>query len=578
MKTIISLLMVIAAASPAALAAGNPFEAGTKTVKLSEAERDNLLQYVNQSRATLEAAIDEAKGKSLDLMRTIYSKAARRVVLDSFSSKPRSELLLRFMLNQALELTDGIPTADGKHIAKPGVLANSANRDVMVLILEDSIRLALEYVAVDLEAIQKSTLLDLPYVTAATRKLHLAKHWVSSVLEVELTEALLQKTLQHWLNTVAAADQLHQAAHAVEIRDIDEVLKETEIAIMERDERIRLLRRKFKWLLGRFPIGAYGDKIQNPLPEENAPATPQPKTSSDNSSEQFAEIPDTSVFSEGTISFGFTQTSAEGVSSRRLEVLAKATFYDPCRASGSAEASCRNNWYMDKARFVPFEITVRYNLPGSAEDQKFEIQRFQAKPLEMVFKSVGIALGVAEYKFQRLNYNLGHYHRLHIGTVGIDFARPILTSDGTFELVIRGKAGVGMSLYSKANEHQYGNDSTLVSVEANTEVGINIAKTVLISLYGGIDYMNGGHVSENPYSSNSDNGGVYSNAQYGASLMVSPTKWLHFKLNLGREIIRYRHEYFSRGQDYYNANDNVKSSFAKSISGLIASGAIEVTW
>src|SRR6185295_3494688 len=202
LKTLGALLLTLAAAilPAAAPAQDNPFLSGTVKRLLTDDERKSLLQYADNSNAKLTAALEEAKGKSYEEIRGIYGKAIKAVVIESYKEKPRSELILRMALNEAMELTLGIPSTDGTGIAKPGILAKAANADLNTVILEDSIHLALSYYQDDRRAITEGQLLSLPYMQFAMRRLELARRWLTSVMEWNLQYELSMSVLGDWLS------------------------------------------------------------------------------------------------------------------------------------------------------------------------------------------------------------------------------------------------------------------------------------------------------------------------------------------------------------------------------------------
>jgi formylglycine-generating enzyme required for sulfatase activity len=201
-----------------------PFTDGTGNVRLSPSEKASLLQYADNSNAKLQKALDQAQGKGFADANGIYLTAIRQVVIESFSQKPRSELLMRTALNQALELTFGIPTADGTGIAKAGVLKDISNQALLTVILEDSIKLAQSYYQDDRAAIQKGSLLDLPYMRLAAQRLTLSRQWMASVLEPGAQYQLEVATLQQFLNTAANDEQQHRAYFAEELTHADDLL------------------------------------------------------------------------------------------------------------------------------------------------------------------------------------------------------------------------------------------------------------------------------------------------------------------------------------------------------------------
>jgi formylglycine-generating enzyme required for sulfatase activity len=94
------------------------------------------------------------------------------------------------------------------------------------VILEDSIKLAQSYYQDDRTAIQKGSLLDLPYLKLAAQRLILCRQWMASVLEPVALYELEVAALQQFLNTAANAEQQHRAYFAEELTHTDDLLGE----------------------------------------------------------------------------------------------------------------------------------------------------------------------------------------------------------------------------------------------------------------------------------------------------------------------------------------------------------------
>ncbi len=230
----------------------NPYNEGIAKVRLSPEEKAALLQYADNSKTRLEKAMDRARGKGFSEANAIYLSTIKAVVLNSYVQKPRSELLMRVSLNQALALTFGMPTTDGKSVQSPGVLKDISNVDLLTVILEDSIRLALNYYQDDRTAIQKGTLVDLPYMDQAVRELSFSRKWLMSVTEPTAKYNLSVATLQSFLNTAANEDQMHRALFAEELTEVSDLLDSlpsqvpTDVDALMRN--VRMLRGKLKRL------------------------------------------------------------------------------------------------------------------------------------------------------------------------------------------------------------------------------------------------------------------------------------------------------------------------------------------
>jgi len=205
---------------------GNPFLDGIEKRTLTEEEKTDLLKYADTSRARLLKAIEEAKGKTVEDASDIYLNVIKKVVIDSYTKHPRTELLMRIALNQALELTYGVPTLSGSNSEKGGVLIGAINEDLLLVILEDSIGFALKYYDTDIEAIKSGNLTDLPFIDYSYERLVLGKKWLSGVFETYYQQALSKVILEHWLNTVMNADELHRLKISEEIIRIEELLED----------------------------------------------------------------------------------------------------------------------------------------------------------------------------------------------------------------------------------------------------------------------------------------------------------------------------------------------------------------
>jgi len=224
------------------LRAENPFQEGVKRVELTPQERNSLKAYANNSKTKLDRAMRDAEGKPLAEANKIYLLAIKAVVIESYQEKRRSELLMRMALNQALELTFGVPTEDGRNVEARGVLSDIGNTDLLTVILEDSIKLALKYYQDDREAIEKGTLINLPYITFAQTHLNLGKTWLSSVNEWSLQFALSKALLEQWQTTVLQEDHMSQVRIAEAILDVEDALKQIEDPQYAIQQKVRFLR------------------------------------------------------------------------------------------------------------------------------------------------------------------------------------------------------------------------------------------------------------------------------------------------------------------------------------------------
>lgn len=193
---------------------------GTERKLLSERDRAALREFANSSKAQLEKALRQADGGTVQERVAIYVSAICDVRSASKKMNSGSELLMRFALNQGLDLTYG--TGCGRKLGKrPGVLQGSRHDVLMAKILKDSIDLAISYYQDDRKAIESGMLLELPFNRFSAERLKIARErWIPVVgdnwrLAYDLQVALLYQ----WMNAAnheqnserhLLADELYQ--------------------------------------------------------------------------------------------------------------------------------------------------------------------------------------------------------------------------------------------------------------------------------------------------------------------------------------------------------------------------------
>lgn len=565
-----NLMITLLALASTAQAAESPFEQGTAVVKLTNEERANLEQYINQSKAVLELALEDARGKSIAGARDLYLKAIRKVVIDSYGSRPRTELLMRFVLNQALELTYGVPTADGKAISQPGVLANASNTDLMTVILEDSIKIALKYVEADFDAVKKSSMLDLPFVELASRRLAYARGWVAAILEEERTAALLQSILQHWLNTVARADQLHQAKLALEIREIDGTLKELEFSVSTNEEKIRLLRRKLGWLIPRVVTAEQMQSAGLASEASNNYVAPPTAREAYESARiyKYRSNPQDGVLTQafavddsGLISAGYTALMPDGAGKQQaLDVKVQTQLFDVCAANGTCDS---DSSIFDHVKILSFETTLRVKLPQEeGQSAQVTLQHLRAHAAQFLMKGIGLTWGTVAVEHKKMNFGGAQYNALLFMPASIEYAEFVPNKDGMVEIIARGNVAFG---FPQITDNRGVSHSPNVAMLGGASIGVRIAKTALLMLVGDAGYVLNNVEKESTSKSSRASLGFLS---YGAEASLQATDWLHFKLSVKREHVTFVRESSVNPEE--NRNDKT--------SGWTAGGAVEVKW
>lgn len=198
----------------------NPFAQGTAITRLSQEQKNELLEYALNSKSVLSEALKEAAGQDLRITVRILSEAVQQVVVNSFSKKQAEELLMRHVLNQALELTVGLPTSGMR-----GLLDGTTNQELIAVVLEDSIKLAIQLAHDDRVCIENGTFANRPVMRVALERLQLASQWAQGVFEVNVSVAFQKQIMQHFLTTAVVSSNQYQVVFAEEIVKANNILE-----------------------------------------------------------------------------------------------------------------------------------------------------------------------------------------------------------------------------------------------------------------------------------------------------------------------------------------------------------------
>ena len=200
----------------------NPFSEGTQKTRLTAAQRESLSSFIEATRDRLERVVEDVRGMPHPEAERLYKDALIATVIDSYRLEGRTELLTRYVINQGLELTYGIPTADGKSLTSRGVLpSDDRYQGLRVLILEDSVNLALAVLPEDEKILKNGELIDLPFIPFAYTRLKVARMWSAGIFGEKTQYLFMLKIFEHWLSTVATTDQLHQVRLASQILEVE---------------------------------------------------------------------------------------------------------------------------------------------------------------------------------------------------------------------------------------------------------------------------------------------------------------------------------------------------------------------
>lgn len=220
------ILFIMINISVAVTVQANPFMDGVERIELNSADRQELKNYIQTSKKLLNDALTESKDRDLETVKNIYESVIKKVVLLSYNNKGRKELIFRMALNQALELTVGIPNQSGGGVVKKGVLTDSKQLDLVTAILETSIKLAIHFIDDDLKVADQGQLIDLPYYKFANLRLNLAMIWSTGLLKITIQNEFYQTLLEQYYITLIRSDNLNIISAAEDILKVEECLEE----------------------------------------------------------------------------------------------------------------------------------------------------------------------------------------------------------------------------------------------------------------------------------------------------------------------------------------------------------------
>lgn len=249
-KIAISALLLVVSFAPVAASAADAFREGVVYTPLTSAEREDLRQYAEASRVRLQESLEQTHGKSFDEAMDIYRRALGEVVQTSYNDNRRSELLMRMALNQALELTIGFPNAAPGTREATGTLAEIANTNLLTVILEDSIKIALKYLPEDQTALESGSFAGLPYLRFSLERLNYARLWGAAVTEPAWQYRYLKTVLRQWISVATYEAQPRRGLIAKELLHIDALLKKpTPRSEDELKGKVRVLRGDLRRLI-----------------------------------------------------------------------------------------------------------------------------------------------------------------------------------------------------------------------------------------------------------------------------------------------------------------------------------------
>ena len=179
-------------------------------IVLTDKEIEDIKSYVLNSKYLLEEAIKNSNGKSIELQKQIFSDVIREVVLYSYNNIGFNELLMRMILNQALELTLGIPEIDGSGSKSHGILNNRISDDLLVVILSDHIKMSLEYTKSDLKFLESKNYLDTPFNDVGINRVVKSQEWISGIFNVEIQNQVYKSVFDRFLSTTKRNENLRQ--------------------------------------------------------------------------------------------------------------------------------------------------------------------------------------------------------------------------------------------------------------------------------------------------------------------------------------------------------------------------------
>lgn len=210
---------------PARPVTENPFVEGTGIQRLSIETKNFLLQWAKNSKSSLEKALQKARGEGFIEANRIYRDAIIDVVVRSYQTEKAGETLMRHVLNQALELTIGLPDQNGKVYG--GILSGSVNQELLTVILEQSIKLAIDLYPGDERCINQGIVrTEKDVMSTAISRLKMARKWTSGIFEPSVQLVFQRQVLSHFVATSTVktnvlvnsfAEMIVQANDAIDI-------------------------------------------------------------------------------------------------------------------------------------------------------------------------------------------------------------------------------------------------------------------------------------------------------------------------------------------------------------------------
>ncbi len=222
------------------MAGDNPFLEGIEPVPISEEDWNALKELASNSRTGIQVLLRDQNKLTAAAGNSTQFELTKVLVMNSKLKRGRIEILLRIALNQAFELTFGVPSEDGKKISRKGVFSERTYSELTKTIFMDSLSLAEAFYVDARMAVNENYLQHIPLIPFVLARAKLIDRWKMHVMTASEEHDFWNATFRHMFNLLTLEDALMQNVFGEEILDFEQLGHSDALISKKRSEWQRL--------------------------------------------------------------------------------------------------------------------------------------------------------------------------------------------------------------------------------------------------------------------------------------------------------------------------------------------------
>lgn len=228
MKIFIGVWALLGFVGVSSVYAQDPFSRGNELKIPTLDERESIARWLRNAKKEATTLLSEISQGPLAEREIRVRKKIIEMVLRSSIHAFNTKGMFQIALTQGLAITQGLPGADGTGLRSPGPLGSGWGSEVRLGILEDSLRLALEFYQHDLILYESEQAPAQDWLRFAHRKAVLLRDWARVALPRRMRHKLVSHGLRQWLDVMQQPENLRGPVVSTEVESVIQALGDDE--------------------------------------------------------------------------------------------------------------------------------------------------------------------------------------------------------------------------------------------------------------------------------------------------------------------------------------------------------------